>query len=162
MVSVSDDVPLHLGAVRWAYHTKLDPPSRPTGAASVNKDAPIVAVIDDDRAIRTALSSLLRSAGYRVCLFENAEAFLDAREIATAHCIVTDIQMPGLSGLDFIEQLNENGSSIPVLVITAFPEAPIRMRAERLGVAAFLSKPFDAATILRSIESALSGLTGAV
>lgn len=120
-----------------------------------NRPAPArIAIVDDDGSIRSALSSLLRSIGYEVALFDCAEAFLDTSE--AIDCIVTDIQMPGLSGLELLERLTAEGDRRPVIIITAFPEAQLRERARRLGASSFLSKPFEAEMILHALEEALA------
>jgi FixJ family two-component response regulator len=112
-----------------------------------------IAVVDDDASIRKALSSLLRSMGYAVALFDSGEAFLAAPE--SGDCVITDLQMPGMSGLDLLERLREHGIDTPVIVITAFPEPAVRQRALQLGARAFFSKPFDAGAILAEIEAAI-------
>jgi FixJ family two-component response regulator len=119
----------------------------------------IVAVIDDDRSIRTALSSLLRSAGYRAVLYENAEAFLEEQPAAPADCVITDLQMPGIGGIGLLEVLQKEEKLIPVIVVTAFPEAALKRRVMDLGALAFLSKPFDATMLLSTINDALAGRT---
>lgn len=116
---------------------------------------PLIAIVDDDDAIRTGLSSLLRSAGYAVDLFASAEDFLASLPQGTPRCLVTDIQMPGLSGLDLQARLKADGRSIPVLVMTAFPEAAVRERALAAGAIGFLSKPFDANALLDCLRRAL-------
>ena len=115
----------------------------------------LIAVVDDDEAIRTGLSSLLRSVGYAVALFESAEDFLASLSRAVPHCLVTDIQMPGVSGLDLQVRLKAGWPAIPVLVMTAFPEPAVRERAMTAGAVCFLSKPFDAAELLDCVARAL-------
>lgn len=116
---------------------------------------PLIAIVDDDRAIRTALSSLLRSAGFRAAMFDCAEAFLDDLDDGGPDCVLTDIQMPGMSGLDLQQHLASTKPGLPVLVMTAFPEAKLRERALSSGAHCFLNKPFDADELLRCIHSAL-------
>ncbi len=117
----------------------------------------LVAVVDDDRSIRTALSSLLRSASYEVVLYDSAEAFLEGLAHAAPDCLITDIQMPGLGGLALIERLAVIRPLLPTIVITAFPEEALRRRAMDAGAVAFLSKPFDASLLLETIERAMAG-----
>lgn len=116
----------------------------------------LVAVVDDDRSIRTALSSLLRSAGYDVALFDTAEAFLAANAAGAPACLITDIQMPGMGGLALIERIAATAPDLPVIVITAFPEDALRRRALDAGAIAFLGKPFDANLLLATIERGLA------
>ncbi|MEC5398574.1 response regulator transcription factor [Uliginosibacterium sp. H1] len=114
----------------------------------------IIAVIDDDRAIRNGVSSLLRSAGLDVRLYENAESFLNEGVARKADAAITDIQMPGMSGLDLQETLKDRQPDLPVLFMTAFPEDALRQRAMARGAVCFLSKPFNAADLLFWIEKA--------
>ncbi|WP_448659087.1 response regulator transcription factor [Sphingomonas sp. CJ99] len=109
----------------------------------------LIAVIDDDHAIRTGLSSLLRSAGYDVVLFDSAEAFLASPAARTVERVVTDIQMPGMSGIELQSVLRKTRPALPVLIMTAFPEPALRDQALAGGAACFLSKPFDADELLR-------------
>lgn len=113
-----------------------------------------IAVVDDDVSIRNALSSLLRSMGHEVALYDSGEAFL--AEPAAFDCILTDVQMPGMSGLELLEHLIGRGSRVPVIIITAFPEPAIRQRALQLGARAFFSKPFDAGAMLAAIDEAIA------
>ncbi|NKE47119.1 response regulator [Roseomonas frigidaquae] len=113
---------------------------------------PIIAVVDDDAAIRTALSRLLRSLDYRVRLFASAEAFLaDGDEV---DCLVTDVQMPGMNGLELQRAVRRSRPELPVIIITAFPEAAIREQAVAAGARHFLSKPFAAETIAQCLREA--------
>jgi FixJ family two-component response regulator len=136
-------------------------PPRPRGSRSeegnrLRTGAPVIAIVDDDRSIRVALSSLLRSMDYDVRLFDGAPSLLEAAGDAEIDCLITDVQMPGTTGLDMLEVLAGRGLAIPAIVITAFPEPAVRQRALRLGAKAFFSKPFDAAEILRQVEEAVA------
>jgi FixJ family two-component response regulator len=122
----------------------------------LSSGAPVIAIVDDDRSIRVALSSLLRSMDYEVRLFDGAQALLRELDLDAIDCIVTDVQMPGLTGLDMLEELARRGGEIPAIVITAFPEQAVRQRALRLGAKAFFSKPFDAGEILKQIAEAVA------
>ncbi|RAK52722.1 response regulator transcription factor [Phenylobacterium deserti] len=117
--------------------------------------SPLIAIIDDDAAIRAGLSSLLRSAGCRVRLFPTAEAFLAEEGAVRYDCIITDVQMPGISGLDLQDQLKRSLPALPVIVLTAFPTPAIRQRALAAGAASFLSKPFEARTLLQAVDAAI-------
>jgi len=116
---------------------------------------PVIAVVDDDAAIRAGVSSLLRSAGYAVTLFENAEALLAALPETVPQCVLTDIQMPGLNGLDLQSTLADRYPLLPVMVMTAFPEPALRQRALAAGAVCFLSKPFAAEELLDCLRRAL-------
>ena len=114
---------------------------------------PVISIIDDDASVRAALGSLVRSLGYTVRTFESVESFLDSRDMAETSCIVTDIHMPGMSGLDLQSQLRTAGFAIPTVLITAFPEEHLRVRAEAGGAIGFLAKPFDGKAMVRLLKS---------
>jgi len=115
----------------------------------------VVSIIDDDVSVRAALGSLVRSLGYVARTFESAEAFLQSADLAETACIVTDIQMPGMSGFDLNSRLKATGSKVPLVFVTAFPEDHIRARAEAGGAFGFLAKPFDGQALIGLITSAL-------
>lgn len=116
----------------------------------------LIAIVDDDYAIRSGVSSLLRSAGFDVRLYESAEAFLAESGIPEPDVIITDIQMPGMSGLDLQNVLKARQPSLPLMFMTAFPEEALRIRALNDGAICFLSKPFKANELLYWIGQALS------
>ena len=118
--------------------------------------APVVSIIDDDASVRVALRSLVRSLGFAARTFESAESFLGSPDLAETSCIVTDIQMPGMSGLDLQDKLQAAGSAIPTVFITAFPEEHLRARAEAGGAIGFLAKPFDGQTLAKMLVDAVS------
>lgn len=120
----------------------------------MNSALPIL-VVDDDPAIRTGLSNLLRSAGYVVELAKSAEDFLATLPRAAPQCVITDIQMPGISGLELQAMLADLWPALPVLVMTAFPEPAVRERAMKAGAHCFLAKPFDAEELLGCVERAI-------
>ncbi|MGV6395666.1 response regulator transcription factor [Pseudomonas caspiana] len=115
--------------------------------------SPVIAVVDDDMAVRTGLDSLVRSLGFAVCLFASAEEFLGSTCLNKARCLITDVQMPGMSGVELHEHLSSRGFSIPTIFITAFPEASVRKRAMTGSAVGFLSKPFNAGVLIECIES---------
>jgi FixJ family two-component response regulator len=117
---------------------------------------PVVSIIDDDASVRAALCSLVRSLGFTAHTFESAESFLGSPDLAQTSCIVTDIQMPGMSGLDLQDKLQAAGSAIPTVFITAFPEEHLRARAEAGGAIGFLAKPFDGQTLAKLLVNAVS------
>lgn len=103
----------------------------------------VVSIIDDDASVRVALGSLVRSLGYTVHTFDCAESFLDSPDVRSSACIVTDIQMPGMSGLDLLDWLRAAGIMIPIVLMTAFAADHLRHRAEMNGAVGFLAKPFE-------------------
>ena len=117
---------------------------------------PLIAVIDDDESFRFALEALLRSYGYRVAGHSSATQFLTCRTGEAVHCIVTDIQMPGLTGLDLKKQLDRLGDATPVVMITARLEASVLANAEASGAICVLRKPFEGEALIKCLDRALA------
>jgi two-component system, LuxR family, response regulator FixJ len=115
-----------------------------------------VHVIDDDEAVRESIDFLLRSAGLSVRTYDSAASFLDAVPKVTAGCIITDVRMPGLSGIDLLRRLQEMQIGLPVIVITGHGDVPLAVEAMRCGAVDFLEKPFDDDVLLTSVRSALN------
>jgi two-component system response regulator FixJ len=118
-------------------------------------DAPVVHVIDDDPAMRDSLTFLLTSAKMRVATYESAASFLNALPAVTSGCIVTDVRMPDMSGIDLLRQLKTLGVPLPVIVVTGHGDVPLAVSAMRLGAAEFLEKPFDDDLMIAAIRAAL-------
>jgi len=116
-----------------------------------------VSIIDDDESVRTAISSLLRSMGMTVQLYSSAEDFMAAGGAFDSACVITDVQMSGMTGIELLELLRARQCHVPFIVITAFPQDFLRKRAQQAGAACFLTKPFDGALLLRCVEGALAG-----
>ncbi|MBU9693205.1 response regulator [Burkholderia multivorans] len=112
----------------------------------------IVSIVDDDRSIRRATRSLVRSLGWDVRVYESGEAFLDADLILDVACIISDVHMKGITGLEMYESLLERGPAPPVIFITAFPSEATRERAMKLGAICVFSKPVDPARIQERLE----------
>ena len=117
-----------------------------------------IAIVDDHESVRSALASLLRSYGYLTTCFDSAESLLAGVSLDTYHCIVSDLQMPGMSGIDLLEQLRRQGSATPLIMITAFPEPAVRLRVLQSGASCFLSKPFQSNDLVRCIRQACNAL----
>jgi FixJ family two-component response regulator len=117
--------------------------------------APLVSIVDDDDSVRAAMSSLVRSLGYEACLFASAEAFLASPHLNDTACLIADVQMPGMSGLELQSELQARQSCIPIIFITAFAEDRIRQRAEAAGALGFFSKPVDSRRIIGCLDAAL-------
>ena len=115
----------------------------------------MIAIVDDDEAVREALKGLVRSLGYRASTFGSAEAFLNSEQINDTSCLVTDVQMPGLSGLDLQDRLIASGHRIPIIFITGHPEDNVRIRAMKAGAIAFLSKPCNGDNLISYLDKAL-------
>jgi len=120
----------------------------------------LIAIVDDDNAVRVALVSLVRSLGYTVTAFSSAEAFLKYERINDTSCVVTDVQMPGLSGVDLQDRLIALGHRIPIIFLTGHPNGNVRMRAMKAGALAFLSKPCNGDHLLGYLEQASQGSLG--
>ena len=114
-----------------------------------------VCIVDDDRAVLAALSSLLTAEGYAVRAHESARTFLDAIQQDYCGCVVTDVHMPGMSGLDLLAIMNERGSSMPVIIITANDSDPLAVAAMKQGAFDYFKKPIDDDALLASIHAAL-------
>jgi two-component system, LuxR family, response regulator FixJ len=115
---------------------------------------PVVHVIDDDDAVRESLSFLLETADYAARAYDSAVSFLAELDAAEFGCIVTDMRMPGMSGLELVRTLNQRECTMPVIVITGHGDVPLAVEAMREGVVDFIEKPFADATILASLSRA--------
>jgi len=121
----------------------------------VTAQATLISIVDDDDSMRSALVALICSLGHEACAFGSAEEFLDAGTARTASCIISDIQMPGMSGLDLQRRLAEQDVLTPMIMITAREEAGLKERALAGGALCFLNKPFDADILVECVERAL-------
>ena len=117
---------------------------------------PLVAVVDDDESHRRATHSLLRAAGFTTAEFSDAESFLASATCASTACLVADMKMPGMSGLDLCEALAASGNAIPTVLVTAYSEEVTHARARKVGINCCLLKPFPAEQLLECIREALA------
>jgi FixJ family two-component response regulator len=115
----------------------------------------LVAIVDDDDSMRGALQGMLKAVGYPAQAFASAEEFLKSGQQHQTSCLITDIRMPGMSGLDLQAHLNAERCKIPIIFITAHGDAKMRIQALRAGAVEFLSKPFDEEVLLESVRAAL-------
>jgi FixJ family two-component response regulator len=122
---------------------------------AISGKAKVVAIVDDDDLMRAALQGLLKSAGLLAQAFPSAEEFLRSGHQHDTACLITDIRMPGMSGLELQAQLNADRCRIPTIFITAHGDAKMRMQAMRAGAMEFLAKPFDDEALLESVRAAL-------
>jgi two-component system, LuxR family, response regulator FixJ len=120
----------------------------------------IVHVIDDDEAIRQSLAFLLQAANLEVKTYSSAMAFLDALPDSASGCVVTDVRMPGMSGVDLLRRLKEIKIGVPVIVITGHGDVALAVEAMKVGAVDFLEKPFDDDVLLASVQSALKRQDG--
>ena len=116
----------------------------------------IVSIVDDDASARAGMEAFVNSIGFTACVFDSAEEFLRSLQIEETSCVITDVQMPGMSGLDLQNQLAIQGRRIPIILITAFPEQSARERALAAGAFAYLDKPFDGEAMASLLRKALA------
>jgi two-component system response regulator FixJ len=117
--------------------------------------APLIAVVDDDEAMREALCELVQTFSMSCRTFDSAEAFLRARSFGGFDCVITDLRMPHMGGLELLRTLRSSGSSIPVIVVTSSSDAPTRSRALAEGAFAYLTKPVTRDALLQHLTAAL-------
>ena len=116
---------------------------------------PMISIVDDDDAVREATKGLVRSLGYHASTFSSAEEFLNSERLHDTSCLITDLQMPGLSGMELQGRLIASGHSMPIIFITAHGEGNVKMQALTAGAVEFLSKPFDDDVLLEKVRAAL-------
>jgi FixJ family two-component response regulator len=121
---------------------------------------PVISIIDDDESVRAATRSLVRSLGFTAFTFASAEDFLQSPRASDSSCVITDVQMPGLSGVELQSRLLAQGQRIPIIFITAFPDKSIEARAMKAGAICFLSKPFEGSTLIKCLDRALKNQDG--
>jgi FixJ family two-component response regulator len=124
------------------------------------RSAPLISIVDDDESIREATKGLVRSLGYQAATFSSAEDFLQSDSVDSTSCLITDVQMPGLSGIDLQRRLIDRGTQMPTIFITAFPGDPTRALAMKAGAVGYLGKPFSEESLIQCLNSAL-GRSGA-
>jgi len=116
----------------------------------------VVCIVDDDASLRRSLRNLLTSVGFRVETFSSAEAFLESGHRQSTGCMVLDLRMEGMSGLDLLRRLAATDSPIPVIILTAHSDDDTRQRSLQAGAVAFLQKPFQSAALVDAVRTALS------
>ena len=116
----------------------------------------VISIVDDDESVRESTKNLVRSLGLKAMTFESAESFLDSGDLDDTVCLIADVQMPGMSGLQLQSQLIARGHQLPIILITAFPEASVRAQALAAGALGFLSKPFRDDSLIACIDEALA------
>ena len=119
-------------------------------------EGPLVAIVDDDRSIRNATQDLLRAAGFATATYEDAESFLGRTSRAKVACLVADMRMPGMSGVELYQTLVASGHGIPTVIITAHPEEVTRARGRVAGLTCYLIKPFTPDELLECVHEALA------
>jgi len=130
-------------------------PVTKTKQRSMALKEPVIAIVDDDEAVRDAVASLVRSHGYGTLKFASAQEFLDSPSRAQVACLISDVQMLGMTGLELYERLVASKTPVPTLLITAYPKNEERDRALRAGVICYLKKPFAEEELLACMQAAL-------
>src|ERR1700745_968258 len=121
----------------------------------MNENDPLVCVIDDEPSIRKGLSNLLRSAGLKVQTFASAKEFLINPPLEDLSCLVLDVQLPGISGLDLQNELVNGDAQIPIIFLTGYGDIPMTVRAIKAGAIEFLTKPFRDEDLLNAVDQAI-------
>jgi FixJ family two-component response regulator len=119
-------------------------------------EIPTVFVVDDDANVRTSIQGLLKSAGLRAECFETAEQFLQRKPSQGPSCLILDVSLPGMSGLDFQQKLRDVGLQIPIIFVTGYGDIPMTVKAMRSGAVEFLTKPFEDQALLDAVQQALA------
>ena len=120
----------------------------------MSHDHALISIVDDDALARDGIRELVESLGYEARTFISAEHFLESDVIAEIQCLITDLQMPGLNGLELQEALRSQGCCVPIILITAFPDEKHRNSALERGALGFLTKPFDEVSLIRCLTAA--------
>ena len=118
---------------------------------------PLISIVDDDESVRTALKSLIDSVGFRAEVFCSGEEFLKSPYLSRTDCLIADVRMPGMSGLELVRRLREQGLDFPVIVMTGHADVPLAVEAMKAGAVEFLEKPFEEEVLLRAVQIALRG-----
>ena len=118
-------------------------------------DSPIIHIVDDDAAVRQSLAFLLSSAGLAVRLYDSATAFLAVLPKVTGGCLITDMRMPGMTGLELLHELRAKACGLPAIVVTGHGDVPLAVEAMKAGAVDFIEKPFDQEAILAAVQVAL-------
>ena len=116
----------------------------------------MIAIVDDDESFRKAITSFVRSLGYIATAFASAEAFLKSDSMQDVDCVITDVQMPGMTGIELQGHLVAQGRQLPIIFMTAFPEMKARARALTAGAVGFLEKPFSDQKLMSCLDQALA------
>jgi len=119
------------------------------------QQGPVISIVDDDESVREATKSLVRSLGYDALAFCSAEEFLGSAHVTATACLITDVQMPGLSGAELQDLLIADGHRMPVIFVTAFPDDLLRRRVLKAGAIGYLNKPFSEEHLIEHLNTAM-------
>jgi FixJ family two-component response regulator len=120
----------------------------------------MISIVDDDEAVREAMVQLIRSLGHAAAAFESAEEFLESDQVGSTSCLISDVQMPGLGGVELQQRLLALGYRMPIIFITAFPDERIRARVLDAGAIGYLNKPCEEDVLIGCLDAALTGSPG--
>jgi FixJ family two-component response regulator len=148
---VSENLPMYNGALRFAYLFLALPRTH-----NLSK-VPVISIIDDNESVREATKILIQSLGYAAATFASAEEYLRSDHVRDTSCLIADVQMPGMSGVELQDRLIAGGQHIPVIFMTAFPAEKIRTRVLKAGAIGYLSKPFNDESLIKCLDEALKG-----
>jgi FixJ family two-component response regulator len=124
------------------------------------QQGPVISIVDDDESVREATKSLVRSLGYDAVAFCSAEEFLGSEHVIATACLITDVQMPGLSGAELQDLLIADGHRMPVIFVTAFPDDLLRRRVLKAGAIGYLNKPFSEERLIEHLNAAMDRRRG--
>src|SRR5215510_13407261 len=149
---------VHAYKLRWLERVRMSSQANSSekGCKMAVADVPTVFVIDDDADIRASLQGLLKSAGLQSECFERAEQFLQRKHPDSPGCLILDVSLPGINGLDFQQQLRNAGVHIPIIFVTAHGDIPMSVKAMKWGAVEFLTKPLKRHALLDAIQQALA------
>ena len=123
--------------------------------ATLTENAPLIAIVDDDESVRRALVRLLRSRGFAADAFASSEEFLQSAAVREASCLICDVRMPGISGLELQARMTGQNLRVPIVFITAFHDLRMQWKALEAGAVCFLKKPFNSKDLIECVERAL-------
>jgi len=121
-------------------------------------DKPLISIVDDDESVRRAVTRLMRSVGFDGRAFASAEEFLSSPELSETSCLISDVQMPGINGLELQSRLAAEQPRTPIIMITAFPDAHVKEAALKAGAVCFLQKPFDGKALVECVGRVVNRL----
>jgi FixJ family two-component response regulator len=124
------------------------------------QEALVISIVDDDESVRTAVGSLIKSLGFVARTFASAEEFLSSPHVDETACLISDVQMPGISGVELQSRLAADNYRTPIIFISAFGNESVAQRALKAGATAFLQKPFDGKTLVKCLDKALNSPLG--
>jgi len=146
--------------LRQVYHSQVSstPALAPYGMHDASEvslyEHSLVSVVDDDKSFRDSMRRLLKSLGYRAAMFASAGEFLASSQFSATACLVADVHMPGMTGVELYSDLVKTGRAMPTILVTAYPDDSVRKRMLEMGVACYLYKPLEEATLIDCLRSA--------